>query len=132
MDGTSTTSLIGLLKFLYPSLIGSALAVWYKRNDIKWKEKTLYEKIFYSFVGIAAIVVGVTIGLALGNSLIIHFGLVEYWYCFGVYMFSSLSSLKLLDAIVKNSDDILSTVFNGLKDVVTTFFETITSRWKKK
>lgn len=132
MDGTSTTSLIGLLKFLYPSLIGSALAVWYKRNDIKWKEKTLYEKIFYSFVGIAAIVVGVTIGLALGNSLIIHFGLVEYWYCFGVYMFSSLSSLKLLDAIVKNSDDILSTVFNGVKDVVTTFFETITSRWKNK
>lgn len=132
MDVTSTTSLIGLLKFLYPSLIGSALAVWYKRNDIKWKEKTLYEKIFYSFVGIAAIVVGVTIGLALGNSLIIHFGLVEYWYCFGVYMFSSLSSLKLLDAIVKNSDDILSTVFNGVKDVVTTFFETITSRWKNK
>lgn len=132
MDGTSTTSIIGILKFLYPSLIGSALAVWYKRNDIKWKEKTLYEKIFYSFVGIAAIVVGVTIGLALGNSLIIHFGLVEYWYCFGVYMFSSLSSLKLLDAIVKNSDDILSTVFNGIKDVVTTFFETITSRWKKK
>ncbi|QXM18612.1 putative holin [Acinetobacter phage Phab24] len=132
MDGTSTTSLIGLLKFLYPSLIGSALAVWYKRNDIKWKEKTLDEKIFYSFVGIAAIVVGVSIGLALGNSLIIYFGLVEYWYCFGVYMFSSLSSLKLLDAIVKNSDDILSTVFNGLKDVVTTFFETITSRWKKK
>lgn len=132
MEGTSTTSIIGLLKFLYPSLIGSALAVWYKRNDIKWKEKTLYEKIFYSFVGIAAIVVGVTIGLALGNSLIIHFGLVEYWYCFGVYMFSSLSSLKLLDAIVKNSDDILSTVFNGIKDVVTTFFETITSRWKNK
>ncbi|QEP53226.1 putative holin [Acinetobacter phage BS46] len=132
MDGTSTTSLIGLLKFLYPSLIGSALAVWYKRNDIKWKEKTLDEKIFYSFVGIAAIVVGVSIGLALGNSLIIYFGLVEYWYCFGVYMFSSLSSLKLLDAIVKNSDDILSTVFNGIKDVVTTFFETITSRWKKK
>lgn len=132
MDGTSTTSLIGLLKFLYPSLIGSALAVWYKRNDIKWKEKTLDEKIFYSFVGIAAIVVGVSIGLALGNSLIIYFGLVEYWYCFGVYMFSSLSSLKLLDAIVKNSDDILSTVFNGVKDVVTTFFETITSRWKNK
>ena len=132
MDSTSTTSLIGLLKFLYPSLIGSALAVWYKRNDIKWNEKTLDEKIFYSFVGIAAIVVGVSIGLALGNSLIIYFGLVEYWYCFGVYMFSSLSSLKLLDAIVKNSDDILSTVFNGVKDVVTTFFETITSRWKKK
>lgn len=132
MEGTSTTSIIGLLKFLYPSLIGSALAVWYKRNDIKWKEKTLDEKIFYSFVGIAAIVVGVSIGLALGNSLIIYFGLVEYWYCFGVYMFSSLSSLKLLDAIVKNSDDILSTVFNGIKDVVITFFETITSRWKKK
>ena len=132
MEGTSTTSIIGLLKFLYPSLIGSALAVWYKRSDIKWKEKTLDEKIFYSFVGIAAIVVGVSIGLALGNSLIIYFGLVEYWYCFGVYMFSSLSSLKLLDAIVKNSDDILSTVFNGVKDVVTTFFETITSRWKKK
>lgn len=132
MEGTSTTSIIGLLKFLYPSLIGSSLAVWYKRNDIKWKEKTLAEKVFYSLVGVGAIVVGVSIGLALGNALIIYFGLVEYWYCFGVYMFSSLSSLKLLDAIVKNSDDILSTVFNGLKDVVTTFFETITSRWKKK
>lgn len=132
MDGTATTSLIGLLKFLYPSLIGSALAVWYKRNDIKWKEKTLDEKVFYTFVGIAAIVVGVSIGLALGNSIIIYFGLVEYWYCFGIYLFSSLSSLKLLDAIVKNSDDILSTVFNGLKDIVTTFFENITSRWKNK
>lgn len=131
MDGTSTTSLIGLLKFLYPSLIGSALAVWYKRNDIKWKEKTLDEKVFYSFVGVAAIVVGVSIGLALGNSLIIYFGLVEYWYCFGIYMFSSLSSLKLLDSIVKNSDDILTTVFNGIKDVLKTFFDSFISRWKK-
>lgn len=131
MEGTSTTSIIGLLKFLYPSLIGSALAVWYKRNDIKWKEKTLDEKIFYSVVGICAVVVGVSIGLALGNSLIIYFGLIEYWYCFGVYLFSSLSSLKLLDSIVKNSDDILSTVFNGIKDILKTFFDSFISRWKK-
>lgn len=132
MEGTSTTSIISLLKFLYPSLIGSALAVWYKRNDIKWKEKTLAEKLFYSLVGVGAIVVGVSIGLALGNALIIYFGLVEYWYCFGVYIFSSLSSLKLLDAVVKNSDEILSTVFSGVKDVVKTFFDTLTSRWKNK
>lgn len=111
---TTTLSVIGIAKWLFPSLIGSLLAVWYKRNDIDWKNKTPLEKFLISFIALGAIIIGVVIGMAIANSIIVYTGLSEFWYQFGLYILCGLSSLKILDAVVKNTDHIISKSIDGI------------------
>ena len=115
---TTTISIIGIAKWLFPSLIGSLLAVWYKRNDIDWKNKTNLEKFLISLIALGAIVIGVVIGMAIANSIIVYTGLSEFWYQFGLYILCGLSSLKILDAVVKNTDQIISKAIGGILKVI--------------
>lgn len=115
---TTTISIIGIAKWLFPSLIGSLLAVWYKRNDIDWKNKTPLEKFLISFIALGAIIIGVVIGMAIANSIIVYTGLSEFWYQFGLYILCGLSSLKILDAVVKNTDQVISKAVGGVLRVI--------------
>ena len=115
---TTTISIIGIAKWLFPSLIGSLLAVWYKRNDIDWKNKTHLEKFLISFIALGAIIIGVVIGMAIANSIIVYTGLSEFWYQFGLYILCGLSSLKILDAVVKNTDQVISKAIGGVLRVI--------------
>lgn len=111
---TTTISIISISKWLFPSLIGSLLAVWYKRNDIDWKNKTPLEKFLISFIALGAIIIGVVIGMTIANSIIVYTGLSEFWYQFGLYILCGLSSLKILDAVVNNTDHIISKSIDGI------------------
>ena len=115
---TTTISIISIAKWLFPSLIGSLLAVWYKRNDIDWKSKTPLEKFLISLIALGAIIIGVVIGMAIANSIIVYTGLTEFWYQFGLYILCGLSSLKILDAVVKNTDQVLSKAIGGILRVI--------------
>ena len=115
---TTTISIISIAKWLFPSLIGSLLAVWYKRNDIDWKNKTPLEKFLISFIALGAIIIGAVIGMAIANSIIVYTGLSEFWYQFGLYILCGLSSLKILDAVVKNTDQVLSKAVGGVLRVI--------------
>ena len=115
---TTTISIISIAKWLFPSLIGSLLAVWYKRNNIDWKSKTPLEKFLISFIALGAIIIGVVIGMAIANSIIVYTGLSEFWYQFGLYILCGLSSLKILDAVVKNTDQVLSKAIGGVLRVI--------------
>ena len=115
---TTTISIISIAKWLFPSLIGSLLAVWYKRNDIDWKNKTPLEKLLISFIALGAIIIGVVIGMAIANSIIVYTGLSEFWYQFGLYILCGLSSLKILDAVVKNTDQVISKAIGGVLRVI--------------
>lgn len=115
---TTTLSIIGIAKWLFPSLIGSLLAVWYKRNDIDWKNKNTTEKVLLSFIAFGAIIIGVVIGMAIANSIIVYTGLSEFWYQFGLYILCGLSSLKILDAVVKNTDQVISKAVGGILKVI--------------
>ena len=115
---TTTISIISIAKWLFPSLIGSLLAVWYKRNDIDWKSKTPLEKFLISFIALGAIIIGVVIGMAIANSIIVYTGLSEFWYQFGLYILCGLSSLKILDAVVKNTDQVISKAIGGVLRVI--------------
>lgn len=125
---TTTISIVGILKYLFPTLIGSLLAVWYKRNDVDWNNKTAFQKLQITMIGLGAIVVGCVIGLALSNGIIIYTGVNEFWYQFGIHIFCSLSSLKVLDAIVKNSDEILTILTDGVKKGVKQLIDKIIGR----
>ena len=115
---TTTISIISIAKWLFPSLIGSLLAVWHKRNDIDWKNKTTLEKFLISFIALGAIIIGVVIGMAIANSIIVYTGLSEFWYQFGLYILCGLSSLKILDAVVKNTDQVISKAIGGILRVI--------------
>ena len=115
---TTTISIIGIAKWLFPSLIGSLLAVWYKRNDIDWKNKTYLEKFLISLVALGAIIIGVVIGMTIANSIIAYTGISEFWYQFGLYILCGLSSLKILDAVVKNTDQVISKAIGGILKVI--------------
>ena len=115
---TTTISIISIAKWLFPSLIGSLLAVWYKRNDIDWKSKTPLEKFLISLIALGAIIIGVVIGMAIANSIIVYTGLSEFWYQFGLYILCGLSSLKILDAVVKNTDQVLSKAIDGVLRII--------------
>ena len=115
---TTTISIISIAKWLFPSLIGSLLAVWYKRNDIDWKSKTPLEKFLISLIALGAIIIGVVIGMAIANSIIVYTGLSEFWYQFGLYILCGLSSLKILDAVVKNTDQVILKAIGGVLRVI--------------
>ena len=125
---TTTISIIGIAKWLFPSLIGSLLAVWYKRNDIDWNNKTNLEKFLISFIALGAIIIGVVIGMAIANSIIVYTGLSEFWYQFGLYILCGLSSLKILDAVVKNTDQVISKAIGGLLKVIDNIIDKLTGK----
>ena len=125
---TTTISIISIAKWLFPSLIGSLLAVWYKRNDIDWKSKTPLEKFLISFIALGAIIIGVVIGMAIANSIIVYTGLTEFWYQFGLYILCGLSSLKILDAIVKNTDQVISKAIGGLLKGIDNIIDKLTGK----
>lgn len=125
---TTTISIISIAKWLFPSLIGSLLAVWYKRNDIDWNNKTNLEKFLISFIALGAIIIGVVIGMAIANSIIVYTGLSEFWYQFGLYILCGLSSLKILDAVVKNTDQVISKAIGGLLKVIDNIIDKLTGK----
>ena len=125
---TTTLSIIGIAKWLFPSLIGSLLAVWYKRNDIDWKNKTNLEKFIISFIALGAIIIGVVIGMTIANSIIVYTGLSEFWYQFGLYILCGLSSLKILDAVVKNTDQVISKAISGVLKVIDNIIDKLTGK----
>lgn len=127
MEANSTTiSIVGILKWLLPSLVGSALAVWFKRNDVSWKEKDRYDKFILSLIAFGAIIVGVIVGLAISNIIITYTGINEFWYQFGIHLMSSLTSLKVIDAFYKNTDEILKIVVDGIKKAVQKLIDKLT------
>ena len=45
---TGIGAIIAVLHWLLPTLIGSALAVWYRRKDVVWGDKRTVEKFIIS------------------------------------------------------------------------------------
>ena len=92
-----------------------------KRNDVDWKQSSVIEKITYSLIGLFAIMFGCVLGHIMGNSVITYTGITDYWYSVSIFVVSGLCSLKIVDAIVKNSDDVIQLITTGVKRVIENF-----------
>lgn len=79
-----------------------------------------------TLVGLAAIIVGVTIAYMVGGAIIFKLAIAEDIYQYGVYFLSGLCSLKMLDAVVKNADEIIGSITKGIKDVVKNLINKLT------
>lgn len=128
---TISASIVVALKWLFPSLIGSMLAVWYKRDEADWNSKTTPQKFMISLLGFLGVVIGVIISYALGGAVIESFNISVLGFQFLIYFGCGLSSLKILDAVMKNIDPILEIITTGVKDVVKGTVDSITHKWRK-
>lgn len=131
METNTTIFSFLTLKWLFPSLVGSSLAVWYKRKDVEWNNTTKCEKFKITLIGIGAIIVGVFIAHLVGGAIIEYWNITSYFYSSIIYVMCGLSSLKTLDAIVKNIDPILELITSGVKDVIKSFIKSIVNKYDK-
>ena len=131
METTSSSiSAIAIMKWLFPSLIGSTFAVWYKKSDIDWQTKSVLEKVTTSLLGLVLIFIGVVISYYLGNAIIETQNVESFYWQSLIFISCGLSSLKILDAFSKNIDPILETITKGARDLVKGIVNSIVNRWK--
>lgn len=115
MDTNIITGVMVFLKGLFPAFIGSVLAVWYKKDDIQFKELKASHKAFICLVIFCAILVGVSLGHMLGGSIIHYFSIPETsYYADLIKFFIGLSSLKIIDSSMKNIDVVLEIINNSI------------------
>lgn len=129
---TGIGAIIAVLHWLLPTLIGSALAVWYRRKDVVWGDKRTVEKLIISLVGFCAILIGVAMGGALGSGVIEILNISIYGFSFLIYILCGLSALKILDLFMKNIDVWLNIVISGITDMVEGVVGKLTGKFKSK
>lgn len=130
--GTTGFGALAIMKWLLPSLLGNAFAMWYKRHDITWNNKNTTEKTIITIVGLFGIIVGCMLAWAIGGAVIEYFEITVYKFQFLIYVLSGLSSLKLIDSVMKNIDPIVESVTNGVRDIIKSWVEYLVNKWGKK
>lgn len=129
---TGIGAIVVVLHWLLPTLIGSALAVWYRRKDVVWGDKRNIEKFIISVIGFCAILIGVAMGGALGSGVIEILNISIYGFSFLIYILCGLSALKILDLFMKNIDVWLNIVISGITDMVEGVVYKLTGKFKPK
>ena len=128
---TISGAVIVALKWLFPSLIGAALAVWYKRDEVDWNSKTTAQKVVISLKGLLGVLIGIAISYALGGAVIESFNVDIWGFQFLIYLGCGLSGLKIIDAVMKNIDPILEIITTGVTDTVKGIVDSIAGKWRK-
>lgn len=129
---TGVGAIVAVLHWLFPTLIGSALAVWYRRKDVVWGDKRAVEKFVISLVALGAILIGVAMGGALGSGVIEILNINIYGFSFLIYILCGLSALKILDLFMKNIDVWLNIVISGITDMVEGIVDKLTGKFRSK
>lgn len=118
------TWLISFLKLLFPSFIGSCIAVWYKRSEYSFKDLTIYQKIFLVIYVALTITFSMIVAFYISWAVIDLTGVIyKSGYAFAIQLLTGVVSLKLIDQIMSKSDDIFNALFDGIKDTIKHFFD---------
>ena len=122
-----TTVLLGLIKWLFPSLTGSVFAVYYKAKEIGWESIDNIDKWKLVFIVVGAVLAGVFMAYLLGGAL------VEFWevtpetkiYMI-IYFICGFSGVKLLDALAEN----VNSWIDKLIEIITLVIDKFTGKFK--
>ena len=71
------TSLLTFAKGVFPATVGSVIAVWRKRKEVKLEEMNDFQRMSLVIVVICAIIVGVCIGKWVGGAIALYFGIEQ-------------------------------------------------------
>lgn len=111
----SGVGILAMLKSLFPSFIGACLAVWYKRGSVDWSILSPSQKVFLTLTVLGAMMVGIFTSHVLGGAIIEYFKVVpDSLYADCVKGAIGLSSLKIIDSAMSNTDNVLNVLSEGL------------------
>lgn len=132
VDTNTLTGIIVFLKAIMPALIGSGLAIWYRKDNVNLKDLSFTEKLSIFILVLAALFLGVWMSHVLGGALI-QYSNVEpsSYYADLIKAAVGLSSLKILDSSIKSIDEILIAIRTGLVEIIKAIQEGIMSKIKR-
>lgn len=114
-----TTAIVSILKWLFPSIVGSVLAVYYKAKEVGISKVPKEDLLRLILLGFGCLFVGIFVAYILGGLVI------EVWdiphtqklYML-VYFIAGFSGTKLVDAIARNMDSWVDKIINTISKVI--------------
>ena len=125
------TSLLTFAQGVFPATLGSIIAVWRKRKEVKLNDMSAFQKVSLIFVVLCAIVIGVCIGKWVGGALAIYFGITEGLQLILIEFATALSGLKIVDSFIKSSESALDIVTENVPKLINKVVEAISSKIDK-
>lgn len=125
------TSLLSMSKGFFPAFLGSLIAVWRKRKEVKFDEMTAYQKASMLIVVICAIVVGVCIGKWVGGAIALYFGVELEMQIILIEFITALNGLKIVDSMIKGAESALDIVTENVPILINKIVSNISDKIDK-
>lgn len=125
------TTALTFSKAIFPAVLGSIIAVWRKREEVKFSEMNAYQRFSFAFVILFAIVIGVCIGKWLGGAIALYFGVEQEIQIILIEFATALNGLKIIDSLIKSAESALDIVTENVPKLINKVVEAISSKIDK-
>lgn len=124
------TSFLAFAKSIFPTVIGSVIAIWRKRNEVNFREMDAYQKASMLLVALFAIVVGVCIGKWVGGAVAAYYGTTPMITTL-IEFVTALNGLKIVDSAIKSVEAALDIVTKNVPVLMGNIVELISDKIEK-
>ena len=115
-------ALMTILKWLFPSLIGAILAVYYKAKELNWRTLPKVEIIYLILLGFGMCIISVILSFYIGGSVIDYFKIPhDTKYAALIHFIFGFSGIKITDALAKNLDGWINKIVEVITKVLDKF-----------
>lgn len=125
------TSLLTFAKGVFPATIGSIIAVWRKRKEVKLEDMSTFQKFSMVFVVISAIIIGVCIGKWVGGAIGLYFGIEQSVQMVLIEFVTALNGLKIVDSLIKGAESALDIVTENIPVLINKVVKVISDKIDK-
>ena len=125
------TSLLTFAKGVFPATVGSIIAVWRKRKEVKFEEMSMYQKASMLVVILCAIVVGVCIGKWVGGAIALYFGIEQGVQVILIEFATALNGLKIVDSLIKGAESALDIITENIPIIANKIVDAISGKIDK-
>ena len=125
------TSLLTFAKGVFPATVGSIIAVWRKRKEVKLEEMNDFQRMSLVIVIICAIIVGVCIGKWVGGAIALYFGIEQGVQVVLIEFATALNGLKIVDSLIKGAESALDIVTENIPILINKVVSAISDKIDK-
>ena len=127
--------LINVCKDIFPSTLGSIVAVWKRKGsssllDNNFKEMNFGEKVTVTIIALFAIVVGICIGQWVSEAIVHYYELPNVARTL-IEFFAALSGVKIIDTSIKVIDKSLEIVSDKIPTIINAAMDGLLNKVKK-
>lgn len=125
------TSFLTFASGYFPATLGSLIAVWRKKQDVKFRELDNAQKFSMIAVAIVAIIIGICIGTWAGGAIVSYFGITGIFQIYLIQFATALNGLKIVDSLIASSEKSLDIITESIPKVVSSVMEIISDKITK-